>query len=57
MAPLARQSGATYESAASILCDDDGCLTRAGGNVTMFDESHLTPSASRYVVEHFQKLW
>ena len=57
MAPLARQSGATYESAAGILCDDAGCLTRAGGNVTTFDESHLTPSASRYVVEHFQKLW
>jgi peptidoglycan/LPS O-acetylase OafA/YrhL len=57
MAPLARQFGATYVSAANILSDDNGCLTRAGGNVTTFDESHLTPSASRYLVEHFQNLW
>jgi hypothetical protein len=56
MARLVRDSGAGYESAFDILCDGTGCLTRVNGELTTFDESHLTPAASRYVVARFHSI-
>lgn len=45
----------TYVSIQSRLCREDGCLARVPGidppELTSFDASHLTPAASRYVVD------
>jgi hypothetical protein len=56
MARLVRDSGVGYESTFDILCDGTGCLTRVNGEPTTFDESHLTPAASRYVVARFHSI-
>ncbi|HTY04740.1 MAG TPA: acyltransferase family protein [Rhodocyclaceae bacterium] len=57
---LATESGARYISPMSLLCNDDGCLVRPtdGGFEGMslaFDDSHLTPEGSRYVVALLRK--
>ena len=52
---LARESGARYISAMDLLCNEDGCLVRPdsdefASSVMTFDDSHLTPEASRYLM-------
>jgi peptidoglycan/LPS O-acetylase OafA/YrhL len=49
-------SPATYVSMFSILCDEHGCLVRAGddaASITAWDASHLTTAGSTYAAEHF----
>ena len=45
-----------YISLTDMLCNQDGCLTRIGGNVqtdlVVWDYGHLTKAASQYVTEH-----
>jgi len=52
--------GVIYESPMAILCDRDGCLTRAADtidSVMAFDAwSHLTTAGSRYLVERFHRI-
>jgi hypothetical protein len=51
------QMGATYVSALDVLCDADGCLTRAGPEVTdlsAVDWGHLSRGGSTYLMSHIQ---
>jgi peptidoglycan/LPS O-acetylase OafA/YrhL len=55
MRRLATESGARYISPMSFLCNSDGCLVRPTdggfeGMTLAFDDSHLTPEGSRYLV-------
>jgi peptidoglycan/LPS O-acetylase OafA/YrhL len=46
----------TYVSPIAILCNEDGCLTRADDtldSIMAWDTSHLTTRGSEYLVEHF----
>jgi peptidoglycan/LPS O-acetylase OafA/YrhL len=59
MASLAERVGAIYFSPCQILGNKDGFLVRIGDTpetVTTYDNSHLTASASIYLVSHFPKL-
>jgi peptidoglycan/LPS O-acetylase OafA/YrhL len=53
---FARRLGVKYISLYKILCNEQGCLTRAGSaadSLTAFDYDHLTTIGSIYVVNHF----
>ena len=59
MAQLAAKAGASYESPIGILCNQDGCLTRAGDDIQSiitFDAGHLTPAGSRYLASRFTNI-
>ena len=51
---LRRTAAATessFHSPAAVLCDPNGCRTRAGETLLYRDAGHLTPAGSRFVVE------
>jgi hypothetical protein len=53
MRTLAEQLDVTYISALKTLCDTTSCLTRVGDaapDVVTFDEAHLNPPASRFLI-------
>jgi len=50
--------GIRYISPKSIMCNDAGCITRFGNNaetMVTWDNGHLRPMASQYLVSHFPK--
>jgi len=54
LAALAAGAGAEYVSPLSLVCDENGCLVAPGGtaaHMLVFDQSHLTPEGSRYLVD------
>jgi lysophospholipase L1-like esterase len=58
MKALAQKLGVRYLSIVTILCNDEGCITRFGDTaeqLASFDGGHLTRKASEYVVERFPK--
>ena len=59
MTSLAERLGIVYFSPIQIMGNKDGFLVRVGDTpetVTTYDSSHLTASASIYLVSHFPKL-
>ena len=51
---LAADAGAEYVSPLNLVCDERGCLVAPGGTaaqILVFDQSHLTPVGSKYVVD------
>jgi len=51
---LAAAAGAEYVSPLDVTCDERGCLVAPGGeaaHMLVFDQSHLTPVGSRYLVD------
>jgi hypothetical protein len=44
--------GVEYVSARKALCDEAGCLDRIGGNLMVSDGVHLTPTGSKYLIDH-----
>ena len=51
---LAADAGAEYVSPLDLVCNERGCLVAPGGKASQiltFDESHLTPAGSTYVVD------
>ena len=53
---FATQLGINYISAIKVLCNEEGCLTRAGENMdslTQWDNGHLTTVGSEFLVSHF----
>jgi hypothetical protein len=51
---LAAETGAEYVSPLNLACDERGCLVAPGGTAAqmlVFDQSHLTPVGSKYVVD------
>lgn len=61
MKTFAQRWKVDYVSLFSILCNDDGCLTRSGEipeQLTSFDDGHFTESGSKYVISKFPEgLW
>jgi hypothetical protein len=56
MREFARIAGAEYLSPRSILCNDQGCLTRlgdSGKDLISWDDSHLTERGSVFLVSSF----
>jgi peptidoglycan/LPS O-acetylase OafA/YrhL len=56
---LARQESVIYESTIGVLCNEEGCLARAGDSgesIVTFDDAHLTAAGSQYLVEHFHDI-
>jgi peptidoglycan/LPS O-acetylase OafA/YrhL len=56
MRQLAEAEHVGYVSPQTILCDDRGCLTQtddAAHDLIGWDEAHLTPAGSRYLVARF----
>jgi hypothetical protein len=55
MASLQLPPWMSYLSLKSLLCNEEGCLTRTGPNLetdlTVWDYGHLTPNSSRYVAD------
>jgi hypothetical protein len=41
--------GATYVSLLDLLCNEDGCLVQTDGELTSWDDGHLTAPAARLV--------
>lgn len=55
---LVESLGARYISAKSILCNEDGCITRFGGEgrtLSAWDEGHLTEEGSEQLVSKFPR--
>lgn len=55
---VAASVGVDFISAYNIMCGSDGCLTRVGEdsyNFTTFDNGHLSPQASRYLINHISE--
>lgn len=52
---VARRYGATFRSPTDVLCNGQGCLTRAGDPpyVTTFDRGHMTPQGARLLANAF----
>jgi hypothetical protein len=51
---LAAGAGAEYVSPLDLVCDERGCLVAPGGKaseILVFDQSHLTPAGSKYLVD------
>ena len=51
---IAAGAGAEYVSPLNLACDERGCLVAPGGKaaqILVFDQSHLTPAGSRYLVD------
>jgi hypothetical protein len=51
-------SGASYVSPIDLMCDGQGCVTRAGDNaneIVAWDSVHLTVAGSIYLVGRFPK--
>ncbi len=58
VAAYAKQVSVHYISAASILCNAEGCLARLSDepdSITAWTSHHLTAKAAEYLVEHFPK--
>ena len=55
-ATFSKQQGVNYFSPISVLCNDEGCITRFGDDPTLlttFDYGHLTVSGAKHVVSRF----
>lgn len=55
---LVESLGARYISAKSILCNEDGCITRFGDEgrtLSAWDEGHLTEEGSEQLVSKFPR--
>lgn len=50
MEEFARELGVDYISLFKEMCSDAGCLVRIGDSLTTFDYGHLSPDASRFLV-------
>jgi hypothetical protein len=58
MRAYAAKNSISYVSPTTILCNQDGCLTRLSDtntSVVQLDRNHLTVSGSRYLVSHFPR--
>ena len=48
---IAADAGVMYLPPLEVFCNKDGCLTRVGDDLVVFDEGHLTPAGSRLLME------
>ncbi len=52
MKEVSEALGVEYVSVRRVFCDASGCLNRIGNDLLVSDALHLTPSGSKYLLDH-----